>query len=90
MADTQYDFERNQDIDIKTVDVNALKDIKKVEINHRLGREKKVQDYIKKIGNPYLYRHDDYIVKISFTETTATLTDRLRELILRTANESNS
>jgi len=88
LAEGKLGTQNMRDVDIKTVDAKSLVDIRKVEVNNKLSREKRVQDYIKKIGNPYVYRHDDYIVKISFTETTATLTDRLRELILRTANES--
>lgn len=88
MAEGKQGIQNMGEVDIKTVDAESLVDIRNVEVNNKLSREKRVQDYMKKIGNPYVYRHDDYIVKISFVETTVTLTDRLRELILRTANES--
>lgn len=79
-------LEEMRNIDVTTVEEQDLVDIRDVEINGSLKQGKKVEDYVKQIKNPYCYKYGDYIVKISFEDTEVTITERLRELILRTAN----
>ena len=43
-------------------------------------------DNVRQIKNPYCYKYGDYVVKISFEDTAVTLTERLKELMLKTAN----
>ena len=79
-------LEEMRNIDVTTVEEQDLVDIRDVEINGSLKQGKKVEDYVKQIKNPYCYKYGDNIVKISFEDTEVTITERLRELILRTAN----
>ena len=39
--------------------------------------ENKLPKNIRQIGNPYCYRHGKYTVKVSFSDTDATLEDRM-------------
>lgn len=64
-----------KDVDIRTVDRNTLVDINDVNIDKKLPREQRLEDYVRQIGNPYCYKCGEAIVKISFSETTATLED---------------
>lgn len=68
-------------VDIKTVDRSTLKDINDVFIDATLSKEERIQSYIDQIGNPYCYLDKDVVVKISFSNTEATLEDRLRTYI---------
>lgn len=70
-----------QEVDVRTVDREALQDIRDVEINTGLPKGERILDFIRQIGNPYCYRHGDYIVKISFTDTNVTLEDRMLSYI---------
>ena len=70
-----------QEVDVRTVDREALQDIRDVEINTGLPKGERILDCIRQIGNPYCYRHGDYIVKISFTDTDVTLEDRMLSYI---------
>lgn len=70
-----------QEVDVRTVDREALRDIRDVEINADLPKGERILDFIRQIGNPYCYRHGDYIVKISFTDTDVTLEDRMLSYI---------
>jgi len=79
-------LEEMRNIDVTTVEEKDLVDIRDVEINGSLKQDKKIEDYVKQIKNPYCYKYGDYIVKIGFEDTEVTITERLRELILRTAN----
>ena len=70
-----------QDIDVRTVDRESLRDIRDVEINAGLPKGERILDFIRQIGNPYCYRHGDYVVKISFTDTDISLEDRMLSYI---------
>lgn len=78
-------IEEMKNIDVRTVKGEGLADIREVEVNQRKSRDGQIKDYLEQIKNPYCYRYGEYIVKIGFEDTTVTLTDRLRELILKTA-----
>lgn len=75
-----------KNVDVRTVKREELVDIREVEINKRKSQQEQIKDYIEQIKNPYCYKYGDYIVKIEFEDTEATLTDRLQELILKIAD----
>ena len=70
-----------QEVDVRTVNREALRDIRDVEINASLPKRERILDFIRQIGNPYCYRHGDYVVKISFTDTDVTLEERMLSYI---------
>ena len=70
-----------QEVDVRTVNREALRDIREVEINASLPKGERILDFIRQIGNPYCYRHGDYVVKISFTDTDVTLEERMLSYI---------
>lgn len=72
--------------DITKVDRTDLIDIRDVQINSNQKQDGKVKDFIRQIKNPYCYKYGDYIVKINFEDTEVTLTERLREIIIKAAN----
>lgn len=73
-------------IDITKVERTDLIDIRDVKINSNQKQEGKVKDFIRQVKNPYCYKYGDYIVKINFEDTEVTLTERLREMIMKAAN----
>lgn len=79
-------MEEMRNVDVRTVKREELADIREVEVKQGKNKEGQVKDYLEQIKNPYCYRYGDYIVKIGFEDTTVTLTDRLQELILKTAS----
>ena len=70
-----------QDVDIRTVELEMLRDIRDVQIHADLPKKERILDFIQQIGNPYCYRHGKYIVKISFTDTDVTLEQRMLSYI---------
>ena len=75
------DLVRMKDMDIREADREALADILEIEIDKDLSDTEKKREFIRQIRNPYLYRQGEYVVKLSFADTDATLTDRLKEYI---------
>ena len=78
---TRDQVEAMQNVDIRTVDPDTLRDIRDVEVNTALPKKERMLDFIRQIGNPYCYRHGKYVVKVSFTDTDVTLEDRMLSYI---------
>lgn len=71
------DIDTMQAVQLDVVDSSTLKDIRDVKIDTTLSKKERLLDYICQIGNPYCYRYGKYIVKVSFSDTDATLEDRM-------------
>lgn len=59
-----------------------LADIRDVRIDTSLPKEERIKSYLEQIRNPYLYKCDDVIVRVSFADTDATLEDRMKQYLL--------
>lgn len=80
MPDKKTTLERlkaMQEIDVRTVDLDTLRDIRGVCIDPTLPKEERFLSFIQQIGNPYCYRHGNCVVKISFTDSDITLEERM-------------
>ena len=77
-----FDLEAMRAIDIRTVDPATLADIRDVNVNTVLPQKERLIEYIRQIKNPYLYKYGKMVVKINFTETEATLEDKLESYLL--------
>lgn len=73
--------------DIRHVDVNDLMDIQKIQIDSKLPIKIRVQKYFKQIKNPYCYKNNGMIIKLSFSGKN-TLSDAVKNYIL-TSDISN-
>lgn len=78
---SKADLEAMKNIDIRTVDPDTLVDINDIKINPKLPREERMVDFIRQIKNPYCYKCGKVVVKISFSDTEATLQDRMESLL---------
>ncbi len=78
---TMEQIKAMQDVDIRSVNPETLRDIRDVEVNTALPKRERILDFIRQIGNPYCYRHGKYVVKVSFTDTDVTLEDRMLSYI---------
>lgn len=54
-------------------------DIKNIVINKDLQPSERIQDFIKKVKDPYLFKCDGMIVESVFSTCDQTLTDRLKQ-----------
>ena len=78
---SKLDLEAMRNVDIRTVDPATLVDICAVKIDKNLPQSERIRDFIRQIKNPYCYRCGKAIVKVSFSDTTATLEDRLEHYL---------
>ena len=78
---SDIDLNAMKNVDIRTVDPDTLVDICDVKIDKNLPQSERIRDFIRQIKNPYCYKCGKAIVKVSFSDTTATLEDRLEHYL---------
>lgn len=76
---TNDDLKKMKNVDIKTVDVESLRDIRDIKIDPGLPREERIKSFLDQIGNPYLFRCNGHVVRVKFAETDRTLEDCLQD-----------
>ncbi|KGJ51429.1 hypothetical protein CIAN88_20925 [[Clostridium] innocuum] len=74
-------LEEMKNLDIRTVDPQSLVDRRKISINKDLPQKERLKQYVEQIKNPYCYLDGDVVVKVSFTDETVTLEERLQAYI---------
>ena len=68
-------------VDIKTCDSPDLVDISKLHVNHDLPVNERIKQFVSDVGNPYLFRVKDIVVKVQYGEQNVSLQERLVRLI---------
>ena len=65
---TKEELDAMEAVDIRTVDINALTDIREIQIDTGLPVEKKLALFAEQTNNLFLHRIGDYIVKVRFQD----------------------
>lgn len=70
-----------QSVDVRTVEIESLVDIKDIKIDTNLPKEERIEDFIKQIKNPYCFRYGDLIIKISNQEPFERFEEKLKSYL---------
>ena len=68
-------------VDIRTVDINTLTDIRDVKIDTKLPVEEKLASFARQTNNIYVHRMGDYVVKVRFQKEGAGIDDKMEEYL---------
>lgn len=74
-----YNFEEMRGVDIRTVDISTLKDIRDINIDPNLPFAEKAEAFIRQIKNPYCFRCADVAVKVNYVKPTTTIDDCMED-----------
>lgn len=74
-------LEEMKDVDVRSVDRDALEDISGMEIDLSLPREERCRRFLEAVRNPYCYRVGKVVVKVRFADTGRTLDEMLEHYI---------
>lgn len=69
--------------DIRTVDTSELTDLRDIEIDTSQPVEKKLAAFAQQTKNVYVNRIGDYVVKVRFQESGASIDDKMAEYLRR-------
>ena len=76
------EFEEKKKVDIRTVELNILEDLDKIDVDKSLTKEERLLDFITKIKNPFCFICNGMVVKTSYSNTKDSLEDKLVQLCL--------
>ena len=79
---TAEEYRKYLETDFDDVDVNELTDIRKVRIDRSQTKEKRIAQYLKQVGNPYMVRVGNVKVKIRFANNGVSFEDAFEDLLL--------
>jgi len=82
---TPEELRQMAEVDVRTVDIDTLADLRDIEIDTKAPVEKKLASFVRQTGNPYVSRIGDYVVKVRYQKEGATIDDKMEEYIRRLA-----
>lgn len=82
---TAEDLQRMQEVDIRTVNIEELTDLKDINIDTKLPVKEKLRSFAEQSSNLYIHRVGNFVVKVSFQKEGPTINDKMKEYIRRLA-----
>lgn len=78
---TDKGLDAMEEIDVRTVDINTLTDIRDIKIDTKLPVEKKLALFAEQTNNLFIHRIGDYVVKVRFQTEGPTIDDKMEEYL---------
>ena len=63
---TVNDLKYLRNADISACNADELVDLRNVEVNPKASLNRRTDDFVAQVGNPYLFRVNDVVVKVEF------------------------
>lgn len=82
---SKEELQKMQQADLKEAVAEELVDISGIEIDMKRPVPARVEEYVQKVGNPFLVRVGEYVVKIGYSDQAGTLNDRMKQYISKVA-----
>ena len=61
-----YDIKMLRNADVSACNADELIDLRNVKTNRKMPLNRRADDFIAQVGNPYLFKVDDVVVKVEF------------------------
>lgn len=72
-------------VDVRTVDINSLTDIRDIHIDTKKPVNKKLESFLEQTNNLYVHRIGDYVVKVRFQKEGPTIDDKMEAYLKQLA-----
>lgn len=82
---SKEELQKMEEMDIRDAVPEELVDISGIEIDTGKSVPDRVDEYIRKVGNPFLVRVGEYVVKIGYSNQAGTLNERMTQYIRKVA-----
>lgn len=66
MFESKHTLEQQRNSDIMSCDPDLLVDLREVQIDTALPVQKRMERFLRQVGNPYLFKVDGIVVKASY------------------------
>ena len=78
---TPEELRKMAEVDVRTVDIDTLTDLRDIEIDTKAPVEKKLASFARQTKNPYVNRIGDYVVKVCYQKEGSTIDEKMEEYI---------
>ena len=78
---TMEELQRMREADIMLADRAQLADISTLEIEEHRPVKDRIQYYLEQVGNPFLVKVGDYVLKLNYAEDGKDMEDRMLEYV---------
>lgn len=78
---TGEELDAMEAVDVRTVDISTLTDIRDIRIDTKLPVEKKLALFAEQTDNLFIHRIGDYVVKVRFQKEGSTIDDKMEEYL---------
>lgn len=78
---SRVDFESLKQVDVRTVDPNALVDIKNLDIDKGLPKEQRMKEFIRQVKNPYCFKVGKVAVSVGYSSDGVTFEQRMEQYL---------
>ena len=78
---TTEELQRMREADIMLADRAQLTDICTLEIEKHRAVKDRIQSYLEQVGNPFLVKVGDYVLKLNYAEDGKDMEDRMLEYV---------
>lgn len=82
---SKEELQKMEQADIRNAVAEELADISGIEIDMKKPVSARVEEYVQKVGNPFLVRVGEYVVKIGYSDQAGTLNERMKQYIRKVA-----
>ena len=79
---TAKELDALKGVDIRTVEKEALADIREVPVERGLPAEERIKRFIEKVKNPYCFRVGDVVVKTVFSDNGGSFGERFERMLV--------
>lgn len=80
---TRERLEEMAAVDVRTVDISTLTDLRDIEIDTSLPVPKKLDAFARQANNVYVNRIGEYVVKVRFQKNGASIDEKMAEYLQR-------
>ena len=78
---TDEELDAMEAVDVRTVDIDPLTDLRDIVIDTKLPVEQKLASFAKQTNNIFVHRIDDYVVKVRFQKEGPSIDDKMEEYL---------
>ena len=78
---TDEELDAMASVDVRTVDINTLTDLRDIVIDTKLPVAKKLELFARQTNNVYVHRIEDYVVQVRFQEEGPSIDDKMEEYL---------
>lgn len=80
---TKERLEEMAAVDVRTVDISTLTDLRNIEIDTSLSVPQKLDAFARQANNIYVNRIGEYVVKVRFQKSGASINEKMAEYLQR-------